>query len=305
MTKILVTGANGLLGSALREAVSSENVFLSRDELDLEDHKSVKGVFADVNPDVIIHCGALVGGVAINISKPSTFFISNVRQNLNVIDAAAKLGVRRLIAFVSTCAFPDEVVWPLRAESLHKGPPHYSNFGYAYAKRMVEVQIRATNIELGTSYMAVIPPNLYGPNDNFSLNSGHVIPSLIHRAFIAKSRSLAFEVWGSGKPLREFLYAKDLAKILLDLVKTNRTEPLIVSNGVEVDIGTVAKLIARRFQIENHLTFNSSMPEGQLRKPSDPAEFQSLFPSFEFTTLEKGLNETIDWFLSNYPNLRA
>jgi GDP-L-fucose synthase len=305
MTKILVTGANGLLGSALREVMSSENVFLTRDDLDLEDNKSVQRVIADVNPDAIIHCGALVGGVAINLSKPSTFFVSNMRQNLNVIDVAAKLGVPRLVAFVSTCAFPDEVVWPLREELLHKGPPHHSNFGYAYAKRMVEVQIRATNIEFGTAYLAVIPANLYGPNDNFSLNSGHVIPSLIHKAFIAKSRSLEFEVWGSGKQLREFLYSKDLAKVLLDLVKKNSTEPLIVTNGVEVDIGTVAKLIAKRFQIEQQLTFNTSMPEGQLRKPSDPAEFQSLFPRFEFTELEKGLNETIDWFLSNYPHLRV
>jgi GDP-L-fucose synthase len=305
MSGTLVTGADGLLGSALQGLSNQNFLFVGRSDCNLEDYESVRSLIGDYRPDSVVHAAAIVGGVAANANHPATFFSSNLRQNLNVIDASREFGVSRLLAFASTCAFPDKADYPLDQRSLHNGEPHVSNFGYAYAKRMVEVQIRSTNKEFGTFYRTVIPANLYGPHDNFDLASGHVIPALIHKAHLAKESGADFVVWGSGTPLREFVYSHDLARAVPHLLDGKSTDPLIFSHGQEVSIAQIAGLIAEEFGIKPQLVFDSSQTDGQLRKPSNFEPLIEELPHFQFTEPAVGLRETISWFKSNYPVVRG
>ena len=206
---------------------------------------------------------------------------------------------------MSTCVFPDNCVYPLNEKDLHSGPPHPSNFGYAYAKRMLEVQSSAYRKEWNCNYVVAIPTNIYGPNDNFSLTEGHVVPALIHRAYHAKINKINLNVWGSGNPLREFVYADDIARLTLWAVENYSDEtPIIFSSGIEVSIRELTEVVAKKLKFTGNLIFDSSKPDGQFRKPSDTTKLNTYLPDFEWTPLEDGIERTVDWFLSNYPNVR-
>lgn len=304
MGKILVTGSDGLLGTALK-TVLPDATFVSRRDLDLTKRQEVEAFLQSGDYGPVIHTAAMVGGVAANSATQHSFFERNLTINLNMLDAAKNAGIRRLIAFASTCAFPDNTTYPLVAENLHAGDPHGSNFGYAYAKRMVDVQIRALNQEFGTSFKTVIPANLFGRNDNFDLKLGHVLPSLIHRAHIAERTGREFVVWGDGSPLREFVFADDLARGLQHIVKTSSVTPLIFSHGIETSIRSAAELIARQFGISNRLVFDTTKPIGQLRKPSSLQGMQKELPDLIFTEFGEALEETIRWFRCEYPKVRG
>jgi GDP-L-fucose synthase len=163
------------------------------------------------------------------------------------------------------------------------GPPHNSNFGYAYAKRMADIQIRAYNKEYSTNYFCVIPTNAYGPRDNFNLEVGHVIPMLIHKCYLAKLNNTNFEVWGSGTPLREFVYSEDIANIIdLLLEKYDGTDPVIISNPIEYSIKEVVDLIVELMEFKGNVVWLSDKPDGQFRKPSSNAKLLNVF---KFETL--------------------
>ena len=185
------------------------------------------------------------------------------------------------------------------------GEPHHSNYPYAYAKRMAEIQIRAYREQYGLNYVCVIPTNIYGPNDNFNLDNGHVIPSLIHKCYLAKQSNTPFKVWGSGKPLREFIYSKDVAK-LTEWVLDNydEKEPIILSTSEEVSIKEVVDMIVKHMSFEGDVIWEDDKPDGQFRKPSDNSKLVKYLPDFKFTSLDEGLKETINWFLVNYKTCR-
>ena len=160
--------------------------------------------------------------------------------NTNVIEAARICGVKKLIAFLSTCVFPDDIEYPLTESKIHSGEPHSSNYPYAYAKRMVDIQIRAYREQYGLNYVSVIPTNVYGPNDNFNIDNGHVLPALIHKCYLAKNNNTDFSVWGSGKPLREFIYSEDAsgdAKNAHDVADDGKVTAVSGAGGVVVDNG--------------------------------------------------------------------
>jgi GDP-L-fucose synthase len=298
MTKV-ITGGSGLIGSAFEKGVKLTS------KRDLTDYDKAKFAIAMYKPDVVVHCAAKVGGVGANMQFPADFFMDNIRMNTNVIQACHELKIPKLVSFLSTCVFPDKVEYPLDETKIELGPPHSSNFAYAYAKRMADVQIRAFNQQYGTQYFSVIPCNVYGPNDNYSLEVGHVIPMLIHKCYLAKKNRKTFEVWGDGTPLREFVYSKDVANIVdLLIQKYEGTDPVIISNPTEYSIKQVVDLIVEYMGFKGKVKWLTDKPNGQHRKPSSNAKLLSIIGDYEFTTLEKGLKESIEWFILNYPNVR-
>jgi GDP-L-fucose synthase len=298
MTKV-ITGGSGLIGSAFKDGVKLTS------KRDLRDYDKAEFAIGMYKPDVVVHCAAKVGGVGANMEFPADFFMDNIRMNTNVIQACKELKVKKLVSFLSTCVFPDNVEYPLDETKIELGPPHNSNFAYAYAKRMADIQIRAFNQQYGTKYFSVIPCNVYGPNDNFSLEVGHVIPMLIHKCYLAKKNRKTFEVWGDGTPLREFVYSKDVANIVdLLIQKYTGTEPVIISNPTEYSIKQVVDLIVEYMGFKGKVKWLTDKPNGQHRKPSSNAKLLSIIGDYEFTTLEKGLKESIEWFILNYPNVR-
>lgn len=297
--KTLVTGGRGLVGSAI-----NADIKLGR-EYDLTKPQETDKAFEYHKPTHVVHCAAKVGGVGGNMISKAEYYYDNVMMNTNVIESARKHGVENLVCFTSTCVFPDKVEYPLTPDKIHLGEPHSSNYGYAYAKRMAEVQIRTYNEQYGLNYTTVIPCNIYGPNDNFSLVHGHVMPMLIHKCYLAKQNNTDLEIWGSGKPLREFIYSKDVA-YLTDWILKNYTknEPIILSTSQEISIKELVDIIVQEIGFTGKLIFDTSKPEGQFRKPSDNTPLKELLPDFEFTPIEQGIKKTVKWFLDNYETAR-
>jgi GDP-L-fucose synthase len=257
------------------------------------------------SPKYVIHTAGKVGGLGANMNMLGEFYYDNIMMNTNIIESCRIYGVEKLICFLSTCVFPDNVEYPLTEEKIQLGPPHSSNFGYAYAKRMAQVQIDAYNKQYGTKYFSVIPCNIYGPNDNYNLENGHVIPSLIHKTYLAKKNNTDLIIWGSGKPLREFIYSRDIAKICMILLeKYNDTEPIILSTSQEITIREVVEMIVEIMGFTGNIIYDETKPDGQYRKPSDNTKLLSIIGDFEFTPLREGLEETIEFFVKNYNILR-
>lgn len=307
MKKILVTGGSGLVGQALRRCWSSfdtEMVFLSSNDGDLRSADVTRSLFSRIRPDAVIHLAAKVGGVKANMNAQADFLNDNVRINSNVLEVARMAGVDRLLAMCSTCVFPEKAELPLCEDRMHGGPPHPSNYGYAFAKRLLVEQCRAMNDQYGTHYQALIPCNLYGPFDNFNLKSSHVIPALIRKMWEAEKERRPMVVWGTGTPLREFLFSRDLAKICLQLVDSKLTEPVIVSPSIEVTIKRVVEMIAGALPFMGEITYDATQPDGQPCKPASNARLMSIFPNLRFTTLADGLDLTVRWFRENYGRLR-
>ena len=298
--KVLITGGTGLVGSSI-----SQGIKLSSKDGDLRDLDKTLEIFDKHKPNKVIHCAGRVGGLGGNMNYKGEFFYDNIMMNTNVIEAARRTGVERLVCFLSTCVFPDDVEYPLTEEKVHLGEPHFSNYPYAYAKRMADIQIRAYREQYGIEYVSVIPTNIYGPHDNFNIETGHVLPSLIHKCYLAQQNNTDFVIWGTGKPLREFIFSKDIAK-LTEWVLDNYTDeqPIIFSTSDAVTIKDVVDLIVEYMNFKGNVVWDRDKPDGQYRKQSSKAKLESLIPDYEFTSVEDGLKETVEWFHSNYESLR-
>jgi len=300
--KILVTGGYGLVGSEFNK----ENFIpLSSSEADLRIKSEVDKILETISFDGIIHCAAKVGGVGGNMNYKGEFFYDNIMMNTNVIESARQHNIKNLVCFLSTCVFPNNVDYPLTESKIHLGPPHFSNDSYAYAKRMADIQIRAYKEQYGLNYKSVIPTNIYGPNDNYDIKNGHVIPSLIHKCFLARESKTDFTIWGSGKPLREFIFSGDVAKLtewVLENYKEN--EPIILSTSDEISIKDVVEIIVDIMNFKGKIVWDKDKPEGQFRKPSDNHKIKSYLPEFKFTPLYEGLKKTIEYFEKNYTFIR-
>ena len=310
MGKTLVTGGNGLVGSQFNGEIIPINSFIcdlkdSTKVNDLLEFYTNKNIHGDDVVDKIIHCAAKVGGVGSNMNFKGEFYYDNIMINTNIIESSRKYGIKKLVAFLSTCVFPDNIEYPLTESKIHLGTPHFSNYSYAYSKRMIDVQIRSYREQYGLNYTSVIPTNIYGINDNFNLDNGHVIPSLIHKCYIAKDTNTTFNIWGSGEPLREFIYNKDVAKITEWVLENyNEPEPIILSTSEEISIRDVVYMISELMNFKGKISFDLTKPDGQLRKPSDNSKLLNYLPDFKFTPLHEGLKETINWFIDNYEKVR-
>jgi GDP-L-fucose synthase len=306
MKIILVTGGTGLVGSAFTDSTQHKFVLLSRKDVDLQDRNATIAYFENLKPNYVIHLAANVGGLFKNMNYKVEMFSDNIKINLNVLEASYLSNVEKVVSCLSTCIFPDKTSYPITEEMLHDGPPHWSNDAYAYSKRMLEVLSKSYQTQYQKDFVRVIPCNVYGPNDNFSLDNGHVIPSLIHQAYLAKRDQTNFVIKGSGTPLRQFIYSKDLARLLTwTLFEYKGKDPIILASEEEFSIREIGYLIAEMFEIpEERIVFDTTFSDGQYKKTASIEKLKSLFPGFQETNIKTGLNETIEFFCNNYPNIR-
>lgn len=321
MQSVLVTGGFGLVGSAIQSVCGADlkykMTFMSSTQCNLTDYEETLKYFRRVMPDAVIHLAAAAGG---NMKSKVDMFEMNMRINMNVLRASHEVGVSKVVSCLSTCIFPDEKTknGPIDETMLHDGAPHSSNYAHAYAKRMLEVQSRCYREQHGRNYVCVIPTNIYGPNDNFHLNDAHVIPAIIHKCYLAKQQGVPLVIAGSGTPLRQFIYARDLALLLIwtlehydakndDSPQGAGTLILSVDPEDEVSIAQVVQHIADAFDFDNDIMYDTSQPDGQLKKTVDNSKFKNLYgykPPFAFMPIKWGIEETVQWFVQNYNNAR-
>jgi GDP-L-fucose synthase len=305
--KVLVTGSNGLLGNALKELLGENHIYHTRKDVDLTDEKLTNEYITyhvkNSGVDTIIHCAALVGGVQANSINNETFFIENYRINNNVISSSFKNNIKNFVNLSSTCIFPDsKITYPLTADQIDIAPPHPSNHGYSYAKRLSGYQTKIIRQLTGNNWITIVPTNVYGPHDNFHPDHSHMIPGIIHRAYNCKENNEDFVIWGDGSPLRQFIHSKDLAKVILwSIDNWNSDDPFMAVNDNEHSVIDIVKIVTKKFGInDDKLIFDETKPRGQFRKPAK----SDIPKDYGYIDIEQGINETIDWFIKNYTTLR-
>lgn len=303
MKVVLVTGGSGLVGNAIQIASKYfENysyIFISSKEYNLTKIDNTIQMFEKYKPNYVIHLAACVGGLYKNMNNKVQMLEDNLMINYNVIKCAHDYNVEKLISCLSTCIFPDKVSYPIVESMLHDGPPHFSNDSYAYSKRMLEIHTKAYRENYGDKFMCIIPTNIYGPHDNFHLEDAHVIPMLIHKCYLAKQNNIDFIIRGTGKPLRQFIYSEDLAKMILTILfKSNNLDNIILSvpESQEISIENIGRLIAKNYDYEDHIIFDESFSDGQYKKTVSAEKILKIIPDFIFTPIEDGISKTIDWF---------
>jgi GDP-L-fucose synthase len=300
--KILVLGSDGLVGKNLRDLVNNDTenewVFATRLDADLTIFKEVENLFEKVKPTHVINLAAYVGGLYKNMSNGVEFFEKNILINMNVMKASIR--VKKLLSLMSTCIFPDKIDYPITEEKLHLGPPHTSNEGYSYAKRMIDVLSRTYNKQYGTNYITVIPGNLYGPYDNFNLEDAHVIPALMHKMKNAKLYGEPLIIFGTGKALRQFTHASDLATYLVWMLNNYEDkEPLIVSSEEEYSIFDLVQILKEEFEYDGEIIWDNSRSDGQIKKTISCEKLKKIYPNPVFCNLKDGLKGTIKWFINS------
>lgn len=299
--KVLVTGGSGLVGNSIRNIVESDQYFfMSRKDGDLRSKETTMQLFESFRPTHVIHLAARVGGIFSNIQNNLEFFEDNIQINSNVVNACHVWKVQHAIFCLSTCVFPAHAHLPLTESQLHEGPPHSSNEGYAYSKRMMECLVRYYRKAYGYKHwLCVIPTNLYGPHDNFNVVDAHVIPSLIGQCRECVNKSLpSLLVAGTGMPVRQFMYAPDLARVILKLLASESEEiSVICCDNSEVSISSVAHMIVDFMGFNGEIVFDPSKSDGINRKTASNQKLLAIIGSdFRFTPLSEGLKLTCKWF---------
>jgi GDP-L-fucose synthase len=297
---ILVTGGNGFLGSRLIEILKPFNPksisFPSSKEFDLRSKENCKHVTKNI--DIVFHLAAHVGGIGLNKEKPGELFYDNILMGTYLLDESRKNNVEKFVTLGTMCSYPRNTSQPIKEESLWDGYPEHVTASYGLAKKMQIVQSLAYKEQYDFNSITVFVTNLYGPHDNFDLNSGHVIPSIISKIFNAKKLNQNFvELWGDGTPTRDFLYCDDAANgLILSAEKYNKTEPINLGSGEETSIVNLTKLIMKLMNADLEIKWNTSMPNGQPRRcvSYDKANHDIDFKPN--TSLKKGLQKTIEWY---------
>ena len=282
-------------------------LYISSKDCDLKNFDATHAMFKEYAPERVIHLAAKVGGIAANSNYLADFYTENIQINTNVLHAAYLTRTPKVASLLSTCIYPDSATYPLTEEQIHLGVPHRSNYAYAYAKRMLDVQSQAYRDQYGCNFITVVPNNLYGFNDNFHLEDSHLIPAIIRKVYEAKQNETNVVLWGDGSPLREFTYSEDLAKIIVLLLeKYDARDPINVGNTAEYSVKEVALTIARTLKDDGEIIWDTTRPTGQLRKPSDNSKVLELGWKLEdYTPLQVGIERTCEWFIKNYPNVRG
>ena len=302
--KIYVAGHKGMVGSAIVRALEKKGhnnlILKSHAELDLTVQQDVQNFFNEENPDVVFLAAAKVGGIAANIANPVSFLMDNIIIQHNVIKSAFDAGVEKLIFLGSSCIYPTKAQQPLKEEYLLTGPLEPTNEGYALSKIVGLKACEYYNKQFGTNYIGVMPPNLYGINDNFDLKTAHVVASLIKKMHIAKvNDEPQVEIWGSGNQYRELMFVDDMADATLYAADNYDGDSFInIGVGVDYTIRELSETIQRVVGYEGELFFDTSKPDGMFRKVLDVSNFNNLGWESKIS-LEKGLTLTYEWFLNN------
>lgn len=306
--RVFVAGHRGMVGAALVRRLANENCEIltaSRSELDLLDQAATRAYLASNKPDAVILAAAKVGGILANDTYPADFLYQNLAIETNVIEGAFRAGVEKLLFLGSSCIYPKLAEQPIVEDSLLTGPLEPTNQWYAIAKIAGLKMCEAYRVQYGVDYISAMPTNLYGPGDNFDLTSSHVIPALMRKAHEARqSGQPSMTIWGSGRPLREFLHVDDAADAMVHLLKTySDNQHMNVGSGVDLPIGDLAELVARVVGFEGEIVRDATKPDGTPRKLMDVSRLfgTGWRPRY---TLESGLKQTYEWYKQNHAQAR-
>ncbi|XP_026333518.1 GDP-L-fucose synthase [Hyposmocoma kahamanoa] len=318
---ILVTGGSGLVGQAIKTVVDNEKrqatenskneiwIFCGSKDGDLRDKSATEALFEKYKPTHVIHLAAMVGGLFHNMAHNLDFFRENMAINDNVLHASFRYKVKKVVSCLSTCIFPDKTSYPIDETMVHNGPPHDSNYGYSYAKRMIDVLNRGYHLQHGCTFTSVIPCNVFGPHDNFRLETSHVIPALIRRMDdVMQNGEPTFSVMGTGKPRRQFIYSLDLAKLFLWVLRNyENVEPIMLSvdEDDELPISAVAETIKQAHGYTGDIVYDTSKADGQYKKTASNKKLRSLYKDFKFTPFQVAITETVAWFKQNRESART
>jgi GDP-L-fucose synthase len=301
--RVLVTGGAGFLGSFVVEKLGErgyQTVIVPRSkDYDLRDRDAITRLFREARPDLVIHLAAIVGGIGANQAHPGSFFYDNAIMGIQLIEYARQFGIQKFVAVGTVCAYPKFTPVPFREDDLWNGYPEETNAPYGLAKKMMLVQAQAYRAQYGFNAIYLLPVNLYGPRDNFDLESSHVIPAMIRKCAEAKETGAAeIILWGDGSPTREFLYVEDAAEgIVLATERYNADEPVNLGSGVEISIRDLAKLIAEEVGFTGKITWDTAKPNGQPRRCLDVTRAKELFGFRARYTFREGIHQTVVWFL--------
>ncbi len=300
--RVCVTGGAGFLGSYVVEKLKergAEEIFVPRArDYDLVQREAILRMLQDARPDIIIHLAANVGGIGANRARPAEFFYDNLMMGVQLMHESWKAGVEKFVAIGTVCSYPKFTPVPFKEEDLWNGYPEETNAPYGLAKKMMLVQSQAYRQQYGFNSIFLIPVNLYGPRDNFDLETSHVIPALIRKCVEAQERGeRQVVVWGDGTPTREFLYAADAAEgILLAAERYNASDPVNLGSGHEITIRDLAQLIVRLTGFQGELVWDTSKPNGQPRRALDTSKAWEYFGFKAQMPFEEGLRRTVDWY---------
>ncbi len=295
--RVLVTGGGGFLGSHLVERLETagEDVFAARRrDYDLTHEDDAARLFADARPDLVFHLAAEVGGIGANRANPGRYWYANLQMGVNVLEQARLQGTPKLVLVGTVCAYPKHTPVPFREADLWDGYPEETNAPYGIAKKTLLVGAQAYREQYGLNTVFLLPTNLYGPRDNFDLETSHVIPALIRKMIESPDEVV---LWGDGSPTREYLYVEDCVEALvLASARYDRSEPVNIGTGVETSIRETAELVAELVGFDGEIVWDTSMPNGQPRRSLDPSRARELFAFEAETSLRKGLAKTVGWY---------
>lgn len=303
--RVVVTGGAGFLGKfvvkELRRKGCTKIFVPLEQEFDLKDLSAIKRLLKIAKPDTIIHLAAVVGGIGANRENPGKFFYENLIMGIQLMEQARLFGVKKFVAIGTICAYPKFTEVPFKEKDLWNGYPEETNAPYGLAKKMLLVQSQAYRQQYGFNSIYLLPVNLYGPGDNFSPASSHVIPALIKKCCDAIDRNEpSIIVWGTGKATREFLYVEDAARgIVLAAEKYNKSEPVNLGAGFEISIKELVSLIVKLTGFKGKIIWDRTKPDGQPRRQLDVSRARREFGFKAKTSFEKGLKETINWYRKN------
>lgn len=308
--RVVVTGGTGFLGSVVvaqlrRQGCRTILVPRSRD-YDLVDNGPVRRMYADTTPDLVLHLAARVGGIEANQTHAGRFFYDNLMMGTQLIEVGRQRGLEKLVAVGTICSYPKHTPVPFREEDLWAGYPEETNAPYGLAKKMMLVQAQAYRQQYGFNAVVLFPVNLYGPGDNFDMETSHVIPALIRKCVEAKERGDDRVVlWGDGSPSRDFLHVDDAARaIVLAAEHYNGSEPVNVGTGHEITIQTLAELIAEAVGFSGRIVWDASKPNGQPRRCLEVSRAKRLFGFEASVAFVDGIRQTVSWFQANRRSIR-
>lgn len=292
MKKILVTGGTSTVGKHLKE-ILPDAIYVNSKDCNLTDIKMVRWLISSYTPDIVVHLAAKVGGIQDNIAKPAEYFDDNILMNTNIVKVCHEYNVKRFIGILSTCIYPDKVdSYPMKEEVMFNGPPTSTNFSYGYAKRALAVQIEAYNKQYGTKYNYITPCNLYSEYDNFDNDKKmHFITALLKKIKISNGE---LNLLGTGKPLRQFMYAGDLAKVIKLTIENDITESFNIAYPENQSINDLTKKALGSLKKNYYIKYNKPELDGQYRKDVDITKMLSLFPKFKFTSYKEGIKKVYD-----------